>query len=275
MNSLLKAVGLGAVLASAVLPARAAAYGGLVIFGDSLSDTGNAGRYSNGPVWVEHVARALGAKVEASGRGGSNYAVGGARLQGPAGSHSLRAQADEFLRSRAGRLDPNTLYVVYGGGNDLRAAVGAPDMRGAVHGALLSLRSILDDLIAAGAREILVPNLPNLAHTPETRSRGPNAAAAATELTVAFNQGLEGVLREVETGHGIRIKRLDVYRLMEEAAANPASFGFANITEPCSWQARACSEPDKYLFWDSIHPTAAGHARLGEAALRAISASRS
>jgi phospholipase/lecithinase/hemolysin len=28
----------------------------IVVFGDSLSDTGNAGRFSNGPVWVEQLA---------------------------------------------------------------------------------------------------------------------------------------------------------------------------------------------------------------------------
>ena len=31
----------------------------IVVFGDSLSDTGNAGRFSNGPVWVEQLAARL------------------------------------------------------------------------------------------------------------------------------------------------------------------------------------------------------------------------
>jgi outer membrane lipase/esterase len=49
----------------------------LVVFGDSLSDTGNAGRFSNGLVWVEQVADTLRLPLIASNRGGQNYAVGG------------------------------------------------------------------------------------------------------------------------------------------------------------------------------------------------------
>jgi phospholipase/lecithinase/hemolysin len=48
----------------------------LVVFGDSLSDTGNAGRFSNGPVWVEQLAEKLKLPLLPSGRGGQNYAVG-------------------------------------------------------------------------------------------------------------------------------------------------------------------------------------------------------
>src|SRR5918997_5204679 len=91
----------------------------LIVLGDSLSDTGNAGRFSNGPVWVEHVAERIGARLRPSGEGGTNYAVGGARARG--GPTDLRAQADAFLSAWRGQLDPTTLYIVYGGGNDLLA----------------------------------------------------------------------------------------------------------------------------------------------------------
>ena len=54
----------GSALAGGPAGASAAAadarYGGLVVFGDSLSDGGNAGRYSDGPVWVERMAERLG-----------------------------------------------------------------------------------------------------------------------------------------------------------------------------------------------------------------------
>ena len=52
----------------------------LVVFGDSLSDAGNAGRASNGPVWVEILADRLNLTLRPSQSGGSNFAVGGARI---------------------------------------------------------------------------------------------------------------------------------------------------------------------------------------------------
>ena len=72
-------------------------YSGLVVFGDSLSDSGNAGRYSNGPVWVERIATRIGAELRPSEEGGANFAVGGARTHG--GATALRAQADAFLKA--------------------------------------------------------------------------------------------------------------------------------------------------------------------------------
>jgi phospholipase/lecithinase/hemolysin len=48
-------------------------FGRLIVFGDSLSDIGNAGRFSNGPVWVETLARELGLELRRSSAGGSNY----------------------------------------------------------------------------------------------------------------------------------------------------------------------------------------------------------
>src|SRR5215212_9367238 len=95
----LHAAFLAGMLASS--PAMPENFPALVVFGDSLSDTGNAGRFSNGPVWVEHVARRIGARLRPSAEGGTNHAVGGARASG--GPNGLRAQVDAFLSGRRGR----------------------------------------------------------------------------------------------------------------------------------------------------------------------------
>ena len=96
----------------------------IVVFGDSLSDSGNAGRSSNGPVWVEYLAKRFGVALKPSRAGGLNFSVGGARLSRDSGPISLRAQADAYLRSNDRAA--NTLHIVYGGGNDVLEALGHP-----------------------------------------------------------------------------------------------------------------------------------------------------
>src|SRR5215210_249644 len=132
---------LGLVAMMSTQARSAPAFEHLVVFGDSLSDTGDAGRFSNGPVWVEYLAGRLGVKLSPSQRGGSNFAVGGARLDPRSGPHSLRAQADGFLRIP--KPEGRTLFIVYGGGNDLLAAVGHSHAPMMVDAAASALRSIV------------------------------------------------------------------------------------------------------------------------------------
>ena len=158
---------LAGVLACAIgtlpLAAVAAPFTGLVIFGDSLSDTGNnaivfdniigpplpagtlrtpvpiaspgfipdfpyaSGRYSNGPVWVEQVAASMGLQAAPSLAGGSNFAYGGARvgqLTSPVPySLTLRDQVAMFMAGSGGHAPAGDLFVVQGGGNDARDAL--------------------------------------------------------------------------------------------------------------------------------------------------------
>lgn len=153
-------------------PIRAALlFDRLVVFGDSLSDTGNAGRFTDGEVWIEHLARGLGLGLAPARFGGFNYAVGGARTHG--GAFSLREQVQLFIATRdSGRPDPETLYVVFGGSNDLRALVGVEDKTAGADAAVAEVGSMLRTLIAAGARQLLVPNLPDVGRTPEARGHG-------------------------------------------------------------------------------------------------------
>jgi cholinesterase len=259
-------------LASGVpLAARDPTFSRLVIFGDSLSDTGNAGRYSDGLVWVEFVARRIGVEARPSRDGGTNYAVGGALTHG--GRNDIRGQLHAYLRAAGGRgggldarvLDSRALFIVYGGANDLLASGCAPDRAIVADNAANALRATLDDLAAAGARHILVANLPDLGLAPVVRSHGQVCAAEARRLTMRFNQELEVGIAAVEAKWSIAISRIDVFALTDALIADPTAAGFRDVDTPCL--PGPCNGE---LFWDYLHPTARGHARLALAALDAI-----
>jgi phospholipase/lecithinase/hemolysin len=253
-----------AVAAVALTHSPASAFDEIVVFGDSLSDTGNAGRFSNGPVWVEGVANALGLSVRPSEVGGTNYAIGGARLDPASGPTSLPAQMQKHLEGN--RLSRKRLYIVYGGGNDLIASAlgGAGD--NLVDRAVEALRGMLYRLAERGATDVLVPNLPDVGMTPAARWAGQTEVSRAARLTRRFNQALEAVLRDLETTTSVRLYRLDVAAMAERARIDPAAFGFVDVTNPCI----GLPTCEGYVFWDGLHPTTAAHARLAEAALSVL-----
>ena len=39
----------------------------------------------------------------------------------------------------------------------------------------------------------------------------------------------------------------------------PNVLGLTNVTAPCFNGVTVCADPDSYLYWDGVHPTAAGH----------------
>lgn len=271
---MLAAAGVTATLAGNPAAAAAAGeapaprYSALVVLGDSLSDGGNAGRFTDGPVWVELLAAELELRLAPSSAGGGNHAVGGARLHG--GAQSLRVQADRHLAA-AGRADPDALHVVYGGGNDLLAAPWASNRATLVADAVASLRAILDGLSGRGAVHFLVPNLPDIGMAPQVSTFGPAVASLGRALTLDFNRRLAAALDGFEAdrrraGRPVVLHRLDVFRLGEQVMADPAAAGFRNVATPCPTR----SGCDGYLFWDGLHPTAAAHARLAAAALEVL-----
>ncbi|HEX2529714.1 MAG TPA: SGNH/GDSL hydrolase family protein [Geminicoccus sp.] len=240
----------------------------IVVLGDSLSDNGNAGRFSNGPVWVEVLAGRLNVPLSPSSEGGSNYAVGGAQLDPASGPHSLRAQADLLLSKPA--PSGRTLSIVWGGANDLFAAASQPDPATKLRASVASLRSVVADLVEHGATDILVLNLPDVGLAPAVQVHGRRAADVARLLTDRFNKETERVLAEIEASasRSLRLTRLDVHALADQVRKDPSAFGFVNISVPCSGRA-SC---DGYLFWDEVHPTSFAHRRLAERALQLLGA---
>jgi phospholipase/lecithinase/hemolysin len=237
----------------------------LIVFGDSLSDNGNAGRFSNGPVWAERIAERMGLDLRPARSGGTNYAIGGARTHG--GLTDVLSQTAAYLARRS--VDPDALYIVFAGANDLLAAACrgndvADDSRVARQAAE-AIGTATAQLAAAGAVHVLVPNLPDVGRAPVVRARGPECADTARSLTQKYNVALDEVLEAVEADTLIRLLRLDVFSLAEQVFADPQRAGFHDVTTPCL--GRDC---DGVLFWDPLHPTAAAHSLLAQEALRAL-----
>jgi phospholipase/lecithinase/hemolysin len=297
------------VLSISLVPVMASAglFQKVFVFGDSLSDTGNVftvtgsvpsnpipvsppyftGRFSNGPVWVEILAELLDLELRPFLAGGTNFAFGGAEIELDTEDvferdigvtiPSIRSQVQAFFAQHLfDDTDSEALYIIWGGANDLRdALVTATDPLTAVQPAVDGLIAAIEDLADAGAVYFLIPNLPNLGHTPESRGRGPDGVARATAVSVAFNNALATALDSLEAGRSITIIRLDTFARLEEVMANPAAFGFTNATEACLAGdpfvgGTPCTQPTAYVFWDLIHPTAAAHAILAEFAFAAL-----
>jgi cholinesterase len=205
-------------LSNGALTPKQRHFDGLVVFGDRLSDMGNAGRFSNGPVWVEQLAESLMLPLRASERGGFNFAIGGARID--LGPESLREQVNRFSK----RPQPSgcTLYIVWGGANDIFAALGQTDAVAELDAAAMSLKAILADLITHGAIDLLVPNVPDVGITPEVRAQGRETIEEGGKLTDHFNRAVnQGIADLATSSSSIRFYRFDVASTAERARIDP------------------------------------------------------
>ena len=282
----------GAAAACALLAAGSASaqtYDRLVVFGDSLSDNGNlfrltrgttpasppfAQRFSNGPVFVELLGFG---SLNGFGTvtGNTDYAFGGARTDLSTSPPGIRTQLAAYLGA-GGRFGPNDLVSVYGGANNIfqgirPASISAnplATMTATTSAAAADIGLVINGAAAAGAGTILVPNLPSLGATPEFNGFVRESAAGgplAEFATGALNTALLAQVNAASAANaGTNFIYMDVNAFDAFVRANPGAFGFTNITTPCLPvpTGPVCANPDSFLYFDSVHPTAAGHRGL-------------
>lgn len=279
---------------SAVVVMAPAPFSRVIAFGDSLSDTGNflaltaslpayfptplpqagdysAGRFSNGAVAVERLANGLGVALQ-------NYAYGGAKsgTGGKLPNTGLQSQLGLFTSSLGGAAaDPNALYFVWGGANDLREITPAT-FASTITSTINNLTGIVGSLYQLGARNFLLPNLPDIGLTPEARSGGQAVMGGATFASETFNNGLAaayGALANSLTGE--HFSYFDVMAAQRTLTLGSPGNGFSNVDQACftgdiGVPGTQCADASRYLYWDKIHPTAATHALLGAQMLAAV-----
>jgi phospholipase/lecithinase/hemolysin len=278
----------------------------LVVFGDSLSDQGNAflltgglfppppyaQRASNGPVAAEVLASILGVPLAPSVAGGSNYAVIGAAtgqvpIPGGGGAttdnfaavnYGLPVLANTGLLTQVASYvsgpttDPaSSLFFVWGGANDFFLDPTAATAANAIN----NLATMIQLLYGSGGRQFLVPNLPDLSLTPFGLGLPPLQQTGLHALSLGFNAGLSNALGQLQALPGIDITPFDTFALLNAIFANPSAFGFTDATTPCLTGVpltggTVCADPNSLVFWDSVHPTAAAGQIIGGAFANAV-----
>ena len=254
--------------------AFASSYSQIISFGDSLSDNGDADNYgfgvaSNGDVWLDHLAGILGVEL-------LDMAYGGARTYGHPSSAVSPAttgyqfgfgwQIEQYLATFT--VDPDALYTIWIGGNDLLNLEGASP-EAVIGNAVTIISQGINDLVTAGVQNILVINMPNLGLTPLMNGQNTeepfnlfNDPVGGTQLSEAFNAALDAAISPY--GSTINLTKLDIFTLMADFISEGL---FDNTTNMLQF---AGETSDSYLFFDAIHPTTLGHSSVADEAASSV-----
>lgn len=199
---------------------------------------------------------------------------------------SLRGQYAQFLADTGGKADSKALFVVWSGSNDIGDVVKLAGVSGAAAAAarlteaIQDIGFVLSGLVASGVDYLLVPNVPDLGLVPETNGN-PAASAAATFFSRLYDDALASILDGLSLANpDVSVHRFDSFGFLREVAGSPGDFGFADVTNPClaglfvspppTGPISVCGNPDEYLFWDTIHPSARAHEFLAEGMLAVV-----
>ncbi len=252
------------------------------------------GRFSNGPTWIELLSDPakstnpdstmnrfwggflFGPPFDVGGNVNNvNAAIGGADAVGGT-VPSVQTQIGAFLAA-GGVFGPNDLVSIQGGANDFFGFFGAnpaptvADISSFATTTGLNEASNLALATSAGAKTILVSNLPNLGATPSFNGSALSAQAglfAAATYNATLDQATEQL---AALNPGVNYVQMDWFSALNVVIANPAAFGFTNVTAPCFNGVSICANPDSFLFWDGVHPTEAGHELLARYAALLLS----
>ncbi|MCU6454135.1 PEPxxWA-CTERM sorting domain-containing protein [Sphingomonas sp. A2-49] len=277
-----RAIG-GLAVALAVLASPVAAqvaqprYTSLTVFGDSLVDAGNIrtlgfganpaqgyfnGRFTNGYDYTDLLSlRLYGTATVASLQGGTNFAFGGARATTTSNVPDLVEQLGLYsgYLATGKAVDPNGLYVLNFGGNDIFAAqaAGAPTGFASDSAFLMNAATTyaggIQTLSNLGARNFLITGFPV-------------ATGDGLSLSIEAEGYLSTALGNLNLAPGSTLYRFSYLDFFQKITTNPTAYGLpANLIQPdptradggtCQGAAAfpACTG---YFSFDGIHPTAA------------------
>lgn len=203
---------------------------------------------------------------------GTNYAVGGYRtdqiLDSLVGNSTVTAGS--LSRTRLGylvenpRVNPNGLYYLNGGANDIFQLQTRPVTMAQAAGNIVAAVGALQ---TAGARYIVISDLPDVGNTPAGTAQG--NGALLNGLSDSFNAELAAGLQ----AQGGNYVLLNTRLLLTEVRVDLAGFGFDPainqtsvcfdggncVLDPTYGRGTVGADPNRLLFNDAVHPTTAVH----------------
>jgi phospholipase/lecithinase/hemolysin len=251
----------------------------LVVFGDSLSDTGRLhrrsaglyippdiywqGRITNGPNWTDYVCGALNCRV-------LNHAVAGAatRLDDFFLRWVLRpldAQVEEFLSEEAETISDKTVAVIWIGANNY---LKTPDMK--PDEARADIKAAAARLLKGPIQRLLIGSMPSLAGLLKAPNReDPVSFEQYREITFTHNRNMLAVISELQQEFpGKSIALYDAYEINQATVDRPSDFGFTSLKDGCykgnyrgeyHGEPGFCSDYLGWKFWDYTHPNSRMH----------------
>lgn len=271
-----------AVLVAAAIPSAATAgpvFSNLFVFGDSLVDAGNIrvvtngaapnpalgyfdGRFTNGPNYVDYISSAyFGQLNRPSLTGGTNFAYGGARIVSDTTDFipDITPQLNQYKAASGNTADPNALYILNAGGNDV-FAIGRflqgqtnqlnpiGNVAGYMTAAVDTYANAVLTLNQLGARNILITGIPN----------------STTQIGLDLDAALQAKLDTLTLAPETNLFRFSYIDFFNRVAADPASLGLPPLDLQTSCiqaqaQATGCVG---YFSFDGVHPTAAVQAAV-------------
>jgi phospholipase/lecithinase/hemolysin len=251
--------------------------------------------------WHERLADDLGipraTAMRPSGSTGTNFAHGGATTaDGDDGLNivwNMGMQVQSYFgRFGSDTIPTNQLYILWGGGNDLRAAglaqnATAASCSAAAQTAVTNIQNLIIRLsqhTPPEARlEVLWPNVPPIQSIPEFLALNQGARDAVQAGCEAFRDQQITSINDLRTqAPNVTVRRMDIYGLFGDMLAGRLDWTPANSTQNIVNAGNFSGltfnptrnaavpngiDPDTYVYWDQVHPTSRVHQLIGDYAL--------
>lgn len=264
----------------------------IYIFGDSLHDNGNLlkatsgklpsplyfkGRFSNGPLYCEYLqerlSKSTGRKIALK-----NYAHAGALTNYINGYLPEAISLHEQISSHGRSFTDKDLIIIGCGPNNCAFFFDIyqfPYLHiKRVTSIALDLRNSARKLIRAGAKNIIMFNVPNIFSAPVSRKVTMAfrliGVPAIKKSLAKTNKDIRAYASELSKGD-VKVCVFDVHSLLAQAIHSPDAFGFNNSTSSIipgagkyTGEINISSSEEDYLFWDYVHPTTKAHNVLSE-----------